>query len=164
MRTQLTTIVNELVPARAGRNADNAAPRHCNVATSYVTTPEKLATWDGQFFLYRRKAQMLLDDGQLSFTHAGTTTVIPLPAIHDLSIGRYPRLVNPVGLEFISVTYDEGGQTKRLFFSPFEGLFGFPSNFNRFVEEWYHAIRVAIVAATGLHAWQYPRESTRHPV
>jgi serine/threonine protein kinase len=150
MRTQVTAVVNEPGPARAGRHADNAAPSQSNVATCYVTTPEQLATFDGQFRLYRRKAQMLLDDRQLSFARAGTTTVIPLAAIRDLSIGRYPRLMNPAGLNFISVTYDEGGQTKCLFFSPSEGLlFRLPSRFNRFVAEWYNAIRAAIATATG---------------
>ena len=67
---------------------------------------------------------MVLDDRHLSFARAGTTTVIPLAAIRDLSIGTYPRVMSPAGLDFISVTYEEGGQTKRLFFSPIEGWFG----------------------------------------
>jgi uncharacterized membrane protein len=92
---------------------------------------------------------MLLDDRQLSFSRAGTTTVIPLAAIRDLSIGHYPRVMNPAGIDFISVTYDAGDQTRRLFFSPFESWFGLPSGFNRFVGEWFNAIGVAVAAATG---------------
>jgi len=57
--------------------------------------------------------------------------------------------MSPAGLDFISVTYEEGGQTKRLFFSPIEGWFGLPSHFNRFVAEWFNALRAAIVATTG---------------
>ena len=132
MRTQVMTVVNEPSPARAGSHADTVAPRLSNVATCYVTTPEQLATFDCQLFLSRRKAQMLLDNRQLSFARAGTTTVIPLAAIRDLSIGHFPRVMNPVGrIDFISVTYEEGGQTKRLFFSPIESLFGLLSQFNR---------------------------------
>jgi hypothetical protein len=140
------TVVNDTGPARAGTSA---APRPINVATSYISTPEQLATFDGQFFLLRRKTQMVLDDRHLSFSRAGTTTVIPLAAIRDLSIGTYPRVMSPAGLDFISVTYEEGGQTKRLFFSPTEGWFGAPFHFNRFVADWFSAIRAAIVAATG---------------
>ena len=57
--------------------------------------------------------------------------------------------MNPAGLDFISVTYDEDGETKRLFFSPYESWIGLPSTFNRFVAEWFAAIRAAVVAATG---------------
>ena len=37
--------------------------------------------------------------------------------------------MHPAGLDFISVIYDEGGQNKRLFFSPYESWFGLPSTF-----------------------------------
>ncbi len=145
VKTQIETVV-------ADRRADAPAgtpPRLPQEGHSYVTTPEHLATFDGQFFLYRRRHRMLLDDRQLSFARAGTTTVIPLTAIRDLSMGRYPRVMHPAGLAFISVTYEAAGQTQRLFFSPWEGLFGLPSHFNQVVAEWYAAIRETVTAATG---------------
>jgi hypothetical protein len=92
---------------------------------------------------------MVLDDRHLSFARAGTTTVIPLAAIVDLSIGTYPRVMSPSGLDFISVTYKERGQTKRLFFTPIDGWFGPAFRFNRFVADWFNSIRAAIVTATG---------------
>jgi serine/threonine protein kinase len=150
MRSQMMTVVNDPGLARAASSDDHAAPRPINVATSYISTPEQLATFDGQMFLIRRKAQMILDDRNLTFARAGTTTVIPLTAIRDLSIGTYPRVMSPAGLDFISATYEEGGQAKRLLFSPTEGWFGPPFHFNRFVAEWFNAIRAAIVATTGL--------------
>ena len=132
MRTQVMTVVNKLGP------------------TCYVSTPEQLATFDGQMFLFRRKAQMLLDYRYLSVTLATTTTVIPLAAIRDLSIGHYPRVMHPLGLDFISVTYEEGGQTKRLLFSPrVEGWFVPLSDYNRFAAEQLNAVRAATAAATG---------------
>jgi predicted Ser/Thr protein kinase len=145
MRTQVMTVVNKLGP------------------TCYISTPEQLATFDGQMFLFRRKAQMLLDDRYLSFARALTTTVIPLAAIRDLSIGHYPRVMHPLGLDFISVTYEEDGQTKRLLFTPFEGWFGLRSHVNGFVAECFNALRAAIAAATG-RARQHARQSTRHAV
>jgi hypothetical protein len=125
------------------------SPHVRNASACYVSTPEQLGTFDGQFFLYRRKSHVVLDDRHLTSLAQGATTVIPLAAIRDLSIGHYPRVMIPVGLDLISVTYDEAGQTRRLFFSPSEGLFGSPWRFNQFVGEWFNAIRDAVTAATG---------------
>jgi len=124
-------------------------PRLLKVSKCTITTPEKLATAAEQFFhALRYKGQLLLDDRQLTFSGAGTHTIIPLAVIRDLSIGHYPRIMNPVGLDFISVTYDSDGQTKRLFFTPMEGWFGLPSHFNQFVADWFAAIRDAATAVT----------------
>jgi serine/threonine protein kinase len=162
-RTQIETVVNDPGTASPANRTDDSAPRRLNVGTSLVTTPEQLDTFDGQFFLYRRKSQMFLEDRQLTFARGGTTTVIPLAAIRDLSIGHYPRTMHPAGLDFISVTYDEGGQTKRLFFSPYESWFGLPSHFNQFVAEWFNAIRAAVVAATGREPGTTPAEQLGVP-
>ena len=163
MRTQVETVVNESGPARAESYAATEAPRRTHESKSYVTTPEQLGTFDGQFSLYRRKSQMLLDDRQLSFARAGTTTIIPLAAIRDLSIGRYPRAMNPVGIDFISVAYDEGDQTRRLVFSPWQGLFGLPSHFNQYVSEWFDAIRAAVTATTGRTPGNTPADELGTP-
>lgn len=149
MSNQVTTVVNEPGPARTVRHADDATPRQSKVATGFMSTPEQLATIGGIFSLYRRRTHVLLDDRQLSFARVGTTTVIPLAAICDLSIGHYSRLVNPFGLDFINVTYNEGGQNNRIVFSPSDGLIAWPPRFNQFVAEWYISIRAAIVAASG---------------
>jgi serine/threonine protein kinase len=163
MRTQVMTVVKEPDPVKAGSYADTAAPRQSNVATSYISTPEQLATFDGQMFLFRRKAEMLLEDRHLSFARAGTTTVIPLAAIRDLSIGHYPRVMNPAGLDFISVTYEEGGKTKRLFFTPVDGWFGLPSTFNRYTAQWFSAICAAIATATGRAPGNTPADQLGTP-
>jgi len=162
-RTQIETVVNDTGTAGPANRTSNSAARLLNVGTSLVTTPEQLGTFDGQFFLYRRKSQMLLEDRQLTFARGGTTTVIPLAAIRDLSIGHYPRTMHPAGLDFISVTYDDGSQTQRLFFSPYESWFGLPSHFNQFVAEWFNAIRAAVVAATGREPGNTPAEQLGVP-
>lgn len=163
MRTQVMSVANGPNPARTGNYEDNAAPRRNNVATCCISTPEQLATFDGQMFLSHRKAQMVLDDRHLSFGRAGTTTVIPLAAIRDLSIGHYPRVMHPLGLDFISITYENGGQTRRLFFSPMEGWFGLRSHFNRFVAEWFKALRAAIATATGRAPGNTPADQLGTP-
>jgi hypothetical protein len=94
---------------------------------------------------------------------AGTATVISLAAIRDLSIGHYPRIMNPVGLDYISATYDEGGQTKVLWFSPHQRVFGFPSHFNQYIAEWFDAIGAAVKAATGRAPGNTPADQLGTP-
>ncbi|SIO33681.1 Serine/threonine protein kinase [Singulisphaera sp. GP187] len=163
MQTQLETVANEPSAGKADSQADTTASRHIYEGKSYVSTPEQLSTFDGQLFLYRRKSQMLLDDCQLIFTRPGTTTIIPLAAILNLSIGQYPRVVNPAGIDFISVTYEVGGQPHRLIFSPYEGLIALPSHFNQYVAGWFQSIRAAATAATGREPGNTPSDQLRGP-
>jgi serine/threonine protein kinase len=149
MRGDVETVVHESAAAKPPWDADELASLPVHESQCYLTSPEQLATFEGQFFLYSHKCRMLLDDRRLTFVRAGKTTTIPLAAIRDLSLGRYPWPVNPVGLDFISVTYDAGGRTERLFFSPCQGWFGFPSAFNQYVAEWLASIRDSVVAVTG---------------
>lgn len=114
----------------------------------YVTTREKLNTFEGQIFLYRNKAEMILDGKQIIFTEARTTTVIPLASIQNLGLGEFPMAVNPAGLKYIHVTYLEQGVAKSLIFAPCESLIGAPANFNQHVTEWFERIRAAATAAS----------------
>ncbi len=118
------------------------------IGMSTLTTPAEIGTVRGQFFCYRTRGQLILDDRQLTHTRAGVTTIIPLAAIRDVSIGQYPRSMNPVGIGLLSIAYDEGGQRKQVLLSPMEGFFGLPSTWNARVSEWHAAIYQA-VAATG---------------
>ena len=147
LRTQVETVTAN--PRGGPREAAqaSASPGLLKVGSSTITTPERLATFAGQFFLYRTRGPLLLDRRQLTHSCAGVTTVIPLAAIRDLSLGHYPRSVNPAGLDFISVTYAEGGQTKRVFLSPMDGIFGLPSRFNQQAAEWFHTIGNAVGVA-----------------
>jgi serine/threonine protein kinase/tetratricopeptide (TPR) repeat protein len=149
MRRDVETVVDELAPAKPERDTDLPPSRPAHEGKSYISTHEQLATFEGQISLFHRRSRMLLDDRRLTFARAGTTTTIPLDAIRDLSIGHYPRTINPAGLHFISVTYDSGGLTRRLFFSPYQSMFGLPWDFNQYVAEWFSSIRDAAVAATG---------------
>src|SRR5688572_12624203 len=161
-RTQVETVLND-PGAQPRPRAENAPPRMIKVGMATVTTPERLGTFAGQLFHYRTKSHLLLDDRQLTFSRAGMMTNIPLSAIRDLSLGRYPGIMNPAGINFISVTYDEGGVTKRLFFTPYEGLFGFPSQVNLLVREWFEGIQAATVAATGRAPRTTPAEELGVP-
>ena len=141
----------------------SSSPRVLNVGNCHLSTFERLATFGDQFFFGRNKGQLILDEHQLTFSGAGMHTVIPLAAISDLSVGRLPRVMNPMGLHFISVTYNDGGQSKRIILSPYEGIFGLPSQFNQLAAHWFDAIRAAVTAATGRAPVSTPAERLGTP-
>ncbi len=150
LRTQVETVIatpNAIRDEHA--QPASASPRFRKIGSSTLTTPANLATAVGQFSCYRTRGQLILDDRQLTHSRAGTNTVIPLAAIRDLSIGRYPRSVNPAGIDLLSVTYEEDGQRKQLLLSPMEGWFDLPSTWNARVADWFTAIREAVIDLTG---------------
>jgi len=103
----------------------------------------------GQLFLWRNHGRLTLDDRQLTITQGPRIYEIPLHSIRDLSLGRYPMLVNPAGLNFIRVTYEVDGSTNCLIVSPNQSLIGLPSHFNDDVEDWFQHLQAATKAATG---------------
>jgi hypothetical protein len=149
MRTQIETILS--TAGSGGRETAHTVspPRSLKVCSSTLTTPAEISTFRGQFFLYRTRGQLILDNRQLAHSRAGINTVIPLTAIRDLSIGRYPRSANPAGIDLLSVTYEEAGKRRQVLLSPVKGWFGLPSTWNARIAEWFAAIREAVVAATG---------------
>ena len=147
-RNKVETVVRTPVE-QFSRPTDSECRSVPRSTACHVTTPEQIATFAGQFFLWRRHGQLVLDDHQLTITRADNVYNIPLNSILDLSIGRYPALVNPAGLNFISVTYEIDGQRNQLLFSPHEDLFGLPSDFNSRVHRWYNSILSATKNATG---------------
>ena len=95
------------------------------------------------------RGQLVLDDQQITHSRHGVDTVIPLDAISDLSIGPAPRAINPAGLDLISVTYSEGGESRQVLLSPQQGIFANPGNFNAGVNEWFRLIQEAATEASG---------------
>ncbi len=141
--------------------------RFLKVGTSTLTTPAQLATVSGQLFHYRTRGQLVLDDRQLTHTAppalVSAVTVIPLAAIRDVSIGKYPRSMNPLGIDLLSVTYEADGQRKQVLLSPMEGYFAMPSTWDARVAEWASAIREAVTAATGRAPTTTPSEQLGVP-
>ena len=103
-------------------------------------------------------------------------TIIPLSAIRDLSIGRYPGIMNPAGINFISVTYDEDGRQSAFSSRRTRGSSDSLRSVNALIQEWFDEIQAATVAATGraprttpaeelgcrpvrLRCWRYSRRS-----
>ena len=115
----------------------------------FLFEPSQFATANGRFFAYRQRGQLILEHKLLVFSRAGVDTTIPLASIRDLSIGQYPRSVSPVSCDLISLTYEEGGESRQVLISPMEGWVGLPSSRNAFAAEWHAAIKSAVLAATG---------------
>jgi serine/threonine protein kinase len=168
VKTAVETLAHTPDGAQPAGRTDNSVPRMLKSDTGFVTTPEQLGTFEGQLFLWLRRSQLLLDERQLTISRAGAFTVIPLAAVRDLSIGHYPRVMNPAGLDLISVTYDSDGRTQRLYVSPYvswfgKSCFGMRSTFNRIVAEWFDALRAAVLAATGREPGSTPADQLGVP-
>jgi hypothetical protein len=163
LRTQVETVVTHATASAKANPAFHAPPRPLKVGMTYAATPGQLSTFEGRFFLHRTNTQLLLDERQLSFALATTPTSIPLPAIRDLSIGHFPRMMNPAGIDYISVSYETGRETSRVLLTPNEGLIGSPRHVNRLVAEWFTAIQVAVKDATGAVPASTPAEQLTLP-
>jgi serine/threonine protein kinase len=127
----------------------------------FLFEPSQFATANGRFFAYRQRGQLILDHQTLVFSRAGVDTVIPLASIRDISIGQYPRSVSPVSCDLISLTYEEGGESRQVLISPMEGWVGLPSSRNAFAAEWHAAIKSAVLAATGRAPGSTPANELR---
>ncbi len=161
MRTQVETVVATPGGSRREEAHTSATPpRFLKVGTSTLTTPAQLATVSGQLFAYRTRGQLILDDRQITHSRGG---IIPLAAIRDVSIGQYPRSMNPLGIDLLSVTYEEDGQRKQVLLSPMEGYFAMPGTWDARVAEWATAIREAATGATGRAPTTMPSEQLGVP-
>ncbi len=167
LQTQVETIVATPRSSQPEARSASHPPRFLKVGTSTLVTPAFLATARGQFFTYRTRGQLVLDDRQLTHTApqalVSAITVIPLTAIRDVSIGQYPRSMNPLGIDLLSVTYEEGGQRKQVLLSPMQGYFAMPGTWNARVAEWATAIREAATAVTGRAPTTTPPEQLGVP-
>ena len=131
---------------RSGRLIAANARRPRMTGTATVQTPAELASIWNQFFCYRTRGPLILEENLLIHSHAGGSTSIPLQAIRDVSIGRLPRLMNPAGLSVLCIGYEHDGEIRQVLISPLEGWFQFSQEA---VSEWFAAIRSAVVRATG---------------
>ena len=148
-RAQLDTVAATPRPGNSAAPSPSVSPRPLRSTTAILTTPEALRTLEGQFFAFRSRGQLVLDEQRLTHLRDGDQTVIRLAAIRDVSIEQYPRGMNPAGIHFVGVRYEDAGQIRHAVISPMKGLFALPSTWNALVAEWHRAIRDAVTSATG---------------
>jgi tRNA A-37 threonylcarbamoyl transferase component Bud32 len=159
-RTQVQTVSQGL----ASDASPHSSPRVLRVSAGMLTTPDRIASASGQFWHFSRsRGHLVLDDRQITFTQYGHATVIPLASIQDLSLGWYPRVMNPAGIKLISVSYVEGGSVKQVLLMPQEGFFGLPSQFNQNTVDWWSDARRAVERITGKQPQQTPAENLGIP-
>jgi len=163
LRTRVETVASDSTASAKADPTPHAPPRALKMGMAYVTTPGRLRTFEARFFLYRTNTQLLLDEHHLSFALGGTPTSISLSAIRDLSIGHHSRMINPAGIDYISVSYEEGGETRRVLLTPNEGLIGSPWRINRLAAEWFGAIQGAAKAVTGTVPASSPADQLTAP-
>jgi tRNA A-37 threonylcarbamoyl transferase component Bud32 len=164
LSTQVETIVSTPLGGVRQEPHSSAAPsRLIKVAFSVLTTRERLATAAGQSLCFKTRGRFTLTDRAITHSRDGKDTVIPLAAIRELSVGKFPRTVNPAGLDLICVVYEEEGQRKELLLSPMEGWFGFPYVYNSRVADWFATIRAAVADAAGAEPARTPSEQLNLP-
>jgi len=127
-------------------HASNPLIRSCRC---YTADRVKLSSIMEQLFLWRKISQVLLDDRNLTFIRGSNVTEIPLGSIHDVSLGLLPVLVNPVGLNCISVNFLEDGTENNLVFGMYDRAFGLPSQFNDDTREWSRVLRKEVEFVRG---------------
>jgi serine/threonine protein kinase len=116
----------------------------------YVTTPEHLKTFRGQFlYLYQGRGELRLGERSLSFMSGWQRVTIPLPSIRALTLGRYALTAKPVPLDYLEVTFWEGPDSRTLLFTPTLSGLGPVWKTNKVVEEWAIAVQEALQAVTG---------------
>ncbi len=162
-RTQLDTVATTPLRGPGAAPRPVSIPRLLKSASGLLTTPENLTTFEGQFSIRRVRGQLLLDEHQLTHACDRGTTVIPLAAIRDVSIGQYPAAMNPAGIDLLSVTYEDQGGLKQVYVSPMDGWFALPSTWNARVADWHAAVRNAVALATGREPSETPRENVSVP-
>jgi serine/threonine protein kinase len=165
-RTQVETVASTSVSKKpAAANSGTSSPQVLKSSRSTIATPEHMATWWGKYVnLFSGKGRITLEEHQLTYSDYEAVTEIPLNSIRDLSIGRYSLWAKPTGLNFIRVTFEDGGQLRSLCFMPHESGLHLTSDANLIVAEWFDAIRGAIITLTGRAPTTGPAERGGKPL
>jgi hypothetical protein len=109
------------------------ATPHC-----YYTTPAHQRTLFGRFiYLYQGKGSLALNETELRFVHNGLPTSIAITQISDVQIGSFSRWSKPFGLNYLAVTYQEGGAPVTLYLVPTISALTATWHTNVLVQQWF---------------------------
>jgi serine/threonine protein kinase len=147
--------------AAAASPGDLASLRSC---ICYVSSPEHLRSFYGScIYIYEGKGTLHLNAEELAFSGPKSSIHIPLCSIRDLHIGHYSRLAKPLRLDYISVTYEEAGNSRTRLFTPsWSGLTPTPIT-NRLVADWFNAIQAAVRKIQGATIATTPQRTAGVP-
>lgn len=146
VRTRVEGISSTAAPAGAAAPTAVGAFR---TSRCYISTPEHLQSFWGKVNIYTDAGELRLDDEQLVFTRNSQAMIIPLRSITGLTLGQYPRLTKPTGLDYICITHVENGQGTRILLTPHKNPWSPTWETNTIVHDWFSAIQQAIQAKTG---------------
>lgn len=158
VKTDLETISSSAGSPRSATSGVALKRARC-----YISTPEHVRTLLGKFNLYTSCGDLRLEADRLVWKRRDQSIVIPLTAISGLTVGEFPRLTKPGGLNFISVTWQDGATKRRLLLVPHEGPFRPTWDTNEVVEEWFASIESAVKARTGRLPASSPQDSEPLP-
>ncbi len=113
----------------------------------YLSSPSHLRSVWGFINIYSDRGSLRLESDRLVFVSSDPTRVMLLSRITALSVGEFPRLMKPTGLEYIAVRYTSEGQEHTIYLTPHHSRWAPTWDTNVVVREWEQLLREAIGAA-----------------
>ena len=135
-RTQVGTVGKGMTPPPGVAADPSKVPRLLKTSGGFLYRPEDFGTFEGQMCPWLHRGQFVLDDERFNYLKDGRNLVIPLASIREVSIGAYPRSMNPAGLDLLKVRFGDPGAEQTVLLMPAEGWFALPSTWNGRVAEW----------------------------
>ena len=164
IKARVETIVTSPMPAGGGE-PEARQDELLRVSSCRISTPKHVYSFLGRYFHpYTGKGTLRLDADKLVFMQQTHSVSIPLHTIRDLSVGHYSLTAIPARVDYIAITFEEGGTSHTLLFTPTEGTFTPLRRTNYLVADWFAATRDAVIAATGLAPHFTSREELSGPV
>jgi predicted Ser/Thr protein kinase len=157
-RTQVGTVGKGMTPPPGVAADPSKVPRLLKTSGGFLYRPEDFGTFEGQMCPWLHRGQFVLDDERFNYLQDGRNVVIPLASIREVSIGAYPRSMNPAGLDLLKVRFGDPGAEQTVLLMPAEGWFAWPSTWNGRVAEWALLLRNSVARVTGREPAQSPRE------
>jgi serine/threonine protein kinase len=157
-RTQVGTAGKGMTPPPGVAADPSKVPRLLKTSGGFLYRPEDFGSFEGQMCPWRHRGQFVLDDERFNYLQDGRNVVIPLASIREVSIGAYPRSMNPAGLDLLKVRFGDPGAEQTVLLMPAEGWFAWPSTWNGRVAEWALLLRNSVARVTGREPAQSPRE------
>jgi hypothetical protein len=111
----------------------------------YLSTPEHLRSFVGLFFyIYTAKGELCLTETALGFIgRSGVSVDISLDSIVNVSVGHYSRWAKPARLDYIAISYQNGGTERTTLFTPTRSWATPVWETNKIVADWVDTLETA---------------------
>lgn len=148
-KTQVETVVAsvQLEDGSPIRQVENSPLMLLKQARGRFTRPEYLATLVGGLMKNQGVGELSLYADHLVFSFGVQRTEIPFESLRQLGTSRGSWWTSPIGLQYLSLIYDDQGQTRHLMFMGGEGFFRTEDDTENVAEEWLAGIQAAVQRA-----------------